>query len=152
MESSGKYTVVVFNTFTEKYEPVVVAEEIYRTFCRTGWNIKDNDQSFLDHEIQMSGMIGGQDGAYENFREFVDTINTPENIVLEQMKKEALYQAISALSAADREVVRALFFRGQSELEYAEELGISQPAVHKRKVRILKHLKKFLEKFSLEGY
>ena len=90
-------------------------------------------------------MNGCQDGAYENFREFVDTVNTPENIVLELMKKESLYQAISALPAADQALVQGLFFRGQSELDYARELGVSQPAVHKRKVRILKYLKKFLE-------
>ena len=78
-------------------------------------------------------------------REFIDAINTPEHIVLEQMKKEALYQAISALSAADQALVQGLFFEGQSELDYAGELGISQPAVHKRKVRILKQLKKLLE-------
>ena len=75
----------------------------------------------------------------------IDAINTPEHIVLEQMKKEALYQAISALSAADQALVQGLFFEGQSELDYAGELGISQPAVHKRKVRILKQLKKLLE-------
>lgn len=93
----------------------------------------------------MSGMIGSQDGAYENFREFVDTTNTPENIVFEEIQKEALYQAISAMTAADQALVQGLFFRGQSELDYARELGVSQPAVHKRKVRILKYLKKFLE-------
>lgn len=107
--------------------------------------IKDNDQSFFDHEIQTSGMIGSQDGAYENFREFIDAINTPEHIILEQMKKEALYQAISALPAADQALVQGLFFKGQSELDYAREIGVSQPAVHKRKVRILKSLKKLLE-------
>ena len=145
MESNGKFTLIVFNTCTREYEEVMVTEEVYRTYCRTRWNIKDNDQSFFDHEIQMSGMIGSQDGAYENFREFIDAINTPEHIILEQMKKEALYQAISALSAADQALVQGLFFEGQSELDYAGELGISQPAVHKRKVRILKQLKKLLE-------
>ena len=44
-----------------------------------------------------------------------------------------------------REMEEGLFFEGQSELDYAGELGISQPAVHKRKVRILKQLKKLLE-------
>lgn len=117
----------------------------YRAYCRTRWNIKDNDQSFFDHEIQTSGMIGSQDGAYENFREFIDAINTPEHIILEQIKKEALYQAISALPAADQALVQGLFFKGQSELDYAREIGVSQPAVHKRKVRILKSLKKLLE-------
>ena len=145
MESSRKYTRIVFNTCTREYEEVTVTEEVYHAYCRTRWNIKDNDESFFDHEIQMSGMIGSQDGAYENFREFIDTINVPDDIVFEQVEKEALYQAISVLPAADRDLVRALFFKGQSELEYAKELGISQPAVHKRKVRILKHLKKILE-------
>lgn len=67
------------------------------------------------------------------------------SLIEEHMKKEALYQAISALSAADQALVQGLFFEGQSELDYAGELGISQPAVHKRKVRILKQLKKLLE-------
>ena len=79
MDANTKYTLFVFNTCTQKYEEVTVSEEVYRTYCRTGWNIKDNDQSFFDHEIQLSGMIGSQDGAYENFREFVDSVDTPEN-------------------------------------------------------------------------
>ena len=78
MESSRKYTLIVFNTCTREYEEVTVTEEVYHAYCRTRWNIKDNDESFFDHEIQMSGMIGSQDGAYENFREFIDTINVPD--------------------------------------------------------------------------
>lgn len=105
MESNRKFTLIVFNTCTQEYEEVIVTEEVYRAYCRTRWNIKDNDQSFFDHEIQTSGMIGSQDGAYENFREFIDAINTPEHIILEQIKKEALYQAISALPAADQALV-----------------------------------------------
>ena len=62
MESNGKFTLIVFNTCTREYEEVMVTEEVYRTYCRTRWNIKDNDQSFFDHEIQTSGMIGSQDG------------------------------------------------------------------------------------------
>ena len=112
MESNGKFTLIVFNTCTQEYEEVIVTEEVYRTYCRTRWNIKDNDQSFFDHEIQTSGMIGSQDGAYENFREFIDAINTPEHIILEQIKKEALYHAISALPAADQALVQGLFFGG----------------------------------------
>ena len=136
MESNRKFTLIVFNTCTQEYEEVIVTEEVYRAYCRTRWNIKDNDQSFFDHEIQTSGMIGSQD---------IDAINTPEHIILEQIKKEALYQAISALPAADQALVQGLFFKGQSELDYAREIGVSQPAVHKRKVRILKSLKKLLE-------
>lgn len=123
MESNRKFTLIVFNTCTQEYEEVIVTEEVYRAYCRTRWNIKDNDQSFFDHEIQTSGMIGSQDGAYENFREFIDAINTPEHIILEQIKKEALYQAISALPAADQALVQGLFFKGQSELDYGWNKG-----------------------------
>ena len=123
MESNRKFTLIVFNTCTQEYEEVIVTEEVYRAYCRTRWNIKDNDQSFFDHEIQTSGMIGSQDGAYENFREFIDAINTPEHIILEQIKKEALYQAISALPAADQALVQGLFFKGQSELDYFDMGG-----------------------------
>ena len=85
------------------------------------------------------------------FREFIDAINTPEHIILEQIKKEALYQAISALPAADQALVQGLFFKGQSELDYAREIGVSQPAVHKRKVRILKVFEKTFRKFEIGG-
>ena len=146
MDANTKYTLIVFNTCTQKYEEVAVTEEVYRTYCRTGWNIKDNDQSFFDHEIQLSGMIGSQDGAYENFREFVDTLNTPENIVFAQMEKEDLYRAVSALSAADQALIQGLFFEDMTEREYAERIGVFRNAVHEQKVRSIKKLRKFLKK------
>ena len=98
MESNGKFTLIVFNTCTQEYEEVIVTEEVYRTYCRTRWNIKDNDQSFFDHEIQTSGMIGSQDGAYENFREFIDAINTPEHIILEQNSRKPCWASKSVLA------------------------------------------------------
>ena len=145
MESNGKFTLIVFNTCTQEYEEVIVTEEVYRTYCRTRWNIKDNDQSFFDHEIQTSGMIGSQDGAYENFREFIDAINTPEHIILEQMKKEALYQAISALSAEEQALVQGIFFKGMTERAYAETKKVYRNAIHEQKVRVIKKIKKFIE-------
>lgn len=119
MESNGKFTLIVFNTCTQEYEEVIVTEEVYRTYCRTRWNIKDNDQSFFDHEIQTSGMIGSQDGAYENFREFIDAINTPEHIILEQMKKEALYQCLLRI----RHWYRGCFLRDKVNLTMQERLA-----------------------------
>ena len=105
----------------------------------------DRNQRFFDNEIQMSGMIGSQDGAYENFREFVDTINTPENIALEQMMIEALYQAIAALSAEEQALVQGLILKGMTEREYAEQMGVYRNAIHEKKVRVIKKIKKFIE-------
>ena len=65
------YLITVYNTLTSKYEDVSVSEDVYRVYMRTNWNIKDNARSFYAHEIQLSSLIGGDDGAYENFREFI---------------------------------------------------------------------------------
>lgn len=43
-------------------------------------------------------------------------------------------------------MIVALFFEEKTERELAAVLGISQPAVHKQKNKILKKLKTFLEK------
>ena len=60
----------------------------------------------------MSGLIGGEDGAYENFREFIDTENTPDSVVPEQIQTEELRRILTQLSEADRQLIQALFFDG----------------------------------------
>lgn len=96
------------------------------------------------HEIQMSGLIGGEEGAYENFKEFIDTENIPDNTVLKIMEIDALRKALSVLSDADNELVQALFYDGLTEQEYAAQVGISQQMINRKKQRILKLLKKLL--------
>ena len=86
----------------------------------------------------------GESGYYENFREFVDTINTPENIALEQMMIEALYQAIAALSAEEQALVQGLILKGMTEREYAEQMGVYRNAIHEKKVRVIKKIKKLI--------
>ena len=104
MDANTKYTLIVFNTCTQKYEEVTVTEEVYRAYYRTGWNIKDNDQSFFDHEIQLSGMIW-QPGwrIRETSARFVDILNySPRISSLPNMEKEDLYRAVSALPAEEQ--------------------------------------------------
>ena len=139
-----KYTLTVYNTVTHRNEEVEVTREVYQAYRRTGWGIENNDASFFDHEIQMSGLIGGEDGAYENFKEFIDTENIPDNTVLKIMEIEALQKALSVLSDADNKLVQALFYDGLTEQEYAAQVGISQQMINRKKQRILKLLKKLL--------
>ena len=142
-----KYTLTVYNTVTHRNEEIEVTREVYHAYRRTGWGIENNDASFFDHEIQMSGLIGGEEGAYENFKEFIDTENIPDNTVLKKLEIEALRKALSALSDTDKALVQALFYEGLTEQEYASQVGISQQMINRKKQRILKLLKKLL----LEG-
>ena len=144
IHENKKYTLTVYNTVTHRNEEVEVTREIYQAYRRTGWGIENNDASFFAHEIQMSGLIGGEEGAYENFKEFIDTENIPDNTVLKIVEIEALLKALSVLSDADNELVQALFYDGLTEQEYAVQVGISQQMISRKKQRILKSLKKLL--------
>lgn len=144
IHENKKYTLTVYNTVTHRNEEVEVTREIYQAYRRTGWGIENNDASFFAHEIQMSGLIGGEEGAYENFKEFIDTENIPDNTVLKIMEIDALLKALSVLSDADNELVQALFYDGLTEQEYAVQVGISQQMISRKKQRILKSLKKLL--------
>lgn len=57
---------------------------------------------------------------------------------------EALRSALLQLSEDERQLIHALFFEGLTEREYAKIIGISQPAVHKRLIKVLSQLKKHL--------
>ena len=132
------------NTVTHRNEEVEVTHEVYHAYRRTGWGIENNDTSFFAHEIQMSGLIGGEEGAYENFKEFIDTENIPDKTVVAAMELDALQIALSALPDADKALVQALFYDGLTEQEYAAQVGISQQMINRKKQRILKLLKKLL--------
>lgn len=57
---------------------------------------------------------------------------------------EKLYSALEHLEKAERELIDALFFQEMTEREYAKKKGVCRNTIHKRKVRILENLKKFL--------
>ncbi len=141
--NNKKHILSVYNTLTGRYEEVEVSEEVYRTCKRTQWNIKDNDKSYYEHEIQFSGLIGGQDGNYENFREFV--VNTFEEITTSKIQTDKLLKVIDKLPESERLLIQSVFFDDMTEKEYGKKMGVSQQAIHKRKGRILKKLKKLLK-------
>lgn len=140
------YTLTIYNTLTGKYEEIAVTKEIYTTYKRTEWNIKDNNKSFYNHEIQMSSLIGGEAEQLENFHEFIDGEHTPENTVIENGEYLELIKAMHHLNEQEKELIQALFFDQMKESEYAAEKGVSQQYISKRKQKILKKLKIFLEK------
>lgn len=82
----------------------------------------------------------------DNAEQFTDHHESVEDMVLRKISAEKLYQALTELSEKERGLIVALFFEEKTERELAIVLGISQPAVHKQKNKILKKLKTFLEK------
>ena len=138
------YAINVFDTTTGKERTVYVNKEVYDEFRRGEWRISKNDDKHSAFETQFSALLGGEDGAYENFHEFADEDANPERLLMEQLVIERLHSALALLDQADRELIEALYFKELSERKFAEKKKVSCVAIHNRKVRILKKLKEIL--------
>lgn len=146
--SEKVYLLKVYNTTTGKYESVQVTKEVFEEYRRIEWNNRDKSERFYKHEIQFSGLIGGEDNGYENFREFINTEDTPENVCLEESVRQSLHKILNLLTPDEYRLIYALFCQNLTEQEFASRTGVSHQAIHKRKIRILKKIRNF---FDWEG-
>ena len=138
-------TVKVYDTFTGKTVDVMVSQEVYDEYMRTEWGIKNNNAAFYDHEIQFSMLIGGDDGAFENFHEFITDDDPTTGYALSKAAFDEVMAAIAKLKKADRELIHLLFFCEYTEQECADLLGTTQQNIHKKKKRILANIYKLME-------
>ena len=141
-----KNTVCVYDTISKSYVEVEVSYEVCTQYNRTKWAIENNNSSFYNHEIQFSALIGGKDGAFENFREFITEYDDVEKKAAHKMLVEKLYDCLIFLPESDRELIEMLYVENMTERECAEFYGISQKNINKKKVKILCKLNKLLEK------
>ncbi len=74
---------------------------------------------------------------------FVDH-SSVEETVNRRILIEALCVAVDSLEPIDRQVIELLFFRGCTQREAAERLGISQSSVNRHKKRALNTLRELL--------
>ena len=72
-----------------------------------------------------------------------DETQDVEQEVIERMRAETVRKALSQLDAASYQLINSLYLAPQqkTEREIAQDLGLSQNAVNKRKKKILKTLK-----------
>ena len=126
-----KYIINVKNTFTDKYENIEVSEEVYTAYMRTGWNIKDNDDSFFKHQIQFSVLLGNLDDAIENFKELMNSKEDIEEIAELNIELKILFKAMKQLSNDELKLISLIYFEDKTEREYAEIYNISQKNIKK---------------------
>ena len=109
------------------------------------------EQTIIDQEAQEIRVIPSREDSYERLLEEhnlpADEQADVESIVLSKIVREQLHEAIRNLEEEERYLIFQLFFQERSERDMAAELGISQKAVNKRRHKILKKLKKFIENF-----
>ena len=133
---------------------VEVTDEVYRAYMQGDRKMRyfENDlkteRFVLGKEGQVVQIIPSREDSLDRLgaRQFSDEQESVESVVLHKLEVDRLHTALSLLTPEERALIQALFFDERKESELAVELGISQPAVYKRKMKILKKLKIFLEK------
>ena len=70
---------------------------------------------------------------------------SPEQQLISQEIRDALHRAVDALPKAERELIKAIYFEGMTEDDYAKVSGMSQTGVSYRRRKILSKLKLLLD-------
>lgn len=141
----NKKTLKVYDTCTGKYVDVPVSDTVYQEYRRAVWREEKNDAHFFDNEIQFSVLIGGNNGNFENFHEFI----IEDHTVSEAIKKtniETVLSLIKELEPSDKDLLKMIYFDNRTERECASAFGISQKNINKKKKRILAKLHNLLKK------
>ena len=136
---------------------VEVTDEVYAAYMQSDRKMRsfENDlkteRFVLGKEGQVVQIIPSREDSLdrlmdENAQQFSGGEESVENIVLHKLEVDKLHTALAMLTSEEQALIQALFFEEHTESELAVKLGISQPAVYKRKMKILKKLKSFLEK------
>ncbi|MCR5528687.1 MAG: sigma-70 family RNA polymerase sigma factor [Saccharofermentans sp.] len=143
------YRVSVFNTITRKYEMVEVTEEVYKEYMHDEWNTKKATARFYKHHVTAAYMAQDTEEFFEQLDSYVKSCEKRfEESSDHNDLAEMIGEAMKTLSTRDRKLIQALFYDGYTEKEYAEMVGINQSNIHRRKKRILRILRNYLEEFS----
>lgn len=143
-----KYYLSVFDTITQKEVETEVSEEIYNEYRRMGWRMDKRESTYKKQVTVFSALKGGDNGAFENFHEFLDVLNNPEHIYMMSEEKKMLHEVFNLLSPSEKELITALIIYGKSEREYSAQTGIPQKTINNRKKAILLKLNKFIKKVA----
>lgn len=120
-----------------------VTEEAYRDFYRA-----NRRQKYIAERSRKNGdfsydMLTTDDFNGEDI--LVDDREPLDEQVVRKIMADKLRCAMFILSENEQELIRKIFFEELSERTLAEKYGVSQVAIHKRKVKILNKLKKLLD-------
>ena len=144
--SQENYIISVYNTVTRQAEDIEVCEDVYNEYRRGGWTIERNDRRFRENETPFTDLKGGLDGAYENFAEFRAEQEDPEKIVIETLVLQDLRFVLAGLTDSEHELLQLFFAEGKSVRQAAADMGLPHMTVQSQKARLLRKLKKLLEK------
>ena len=135
---------------------VEVTDEVYIAYTQG-----DRKMRYFENDLKIERFVLGKEGQVvrvipsredsldrmidENAQQFPGDVESVENTVLHKLEVYKLHTALAMLTSEEQALIQALFLEEKTERQYAKELGVYRNAIHVRKIRILKKLKKLLE-------
>ena len=124
---------------------VEVSEDIYFAYYqekRRGRTLREKDER--NGAVSYDGLdtpeLSGQEMIPDR-----DAVSVEDAAIANILRGE-LRRCLALLDEPDRQLIQALYFENLSEREYATKAELHYMTVHNRKTRLLRQLKKMLEK------
>lgn len=141
MAGKEKYIIKVEGKLVE------VTPEVYYAYFRM-----ERQERGQEEKKRRNGVISYDamdDGGMVGLERIADlTSPSVEETAMTQEIHERLHRAVNALPNDERELIRAIYFDGLTEKEYAAISGLTQQGVSYRLRRILSKLKVFVNIFG----
>ncbi|MDD5864803.1 MAG: sigma-70 family RNA polymerase sigma factor [Firmicutes bacterium] len=121
-----------------------VSREVYQAYYqgkRKEKYIYERDQAHENHILDISGM---EELEFESGYCLASAQPSIDDLLLAKELHNHLHQCLQMLPEADRALIQAIYFSGETESSYAKKIGLTQPGISKRHKKILAKLRKFM--------
>ena len=121
-----------------------VSREVYQAYYqgkRKEKYIYERDQAHENHILDISGM---EELEFESGYCLASAQPSIDDLLLEKELHNHLHQCLQMLPEADRALIQAIYFSGETESSYTKKIGLTQPGISKRHKKILAKLRKFM--------
>lgn len=123
---------------------IEVTEDVYYAYFRM-----ERQERWQEEKKQKNDVVSydALDNGETVGVEAIPDLTSPsmEETAIANELRERVRHAVAALPKAERELIRAIYFDGLTERDYAEITGMSQTGVSYRRRKILSKLKMFLD-------
>ena len=122
---------------------IEVSEDVYYAYFRMERQERWQEEKKQEHEVLSYDAL---DNGETTGAEAIQDMATPsmEELAIAKELNDRLHHAVAALPKAERELIRAIYFEGQTEEDYGKRTGMSQTGISYRRRKILSKLKLFL--------
>lgn len=138
MADKERYVIKVEGKFVE------VSPEVYYAYFRMerqerGQEEKKQRNAVVSYDALDTEEMTGADAIPDLI------VSSLEQQIMTREIYDALRRAVEALPKAERELIKAIYFEGMTEADYAKASGMSQTGVSYRRRKILSKLKLLLD-------